>query len=394
MARIGGTSAGGVCRLALTDEDRRARDLFVDWCRQAHCDIRIDQIGNIFARRRGTEAGRAPVAMGSHLDSQPTGGKFDGVYGVLAGLEVIRTLNDRAIPTRAPVEVVAWSSEEGARFNPAMIGSGVFSGALPLESILNAQDRADRRYGSELQRIGYSGDRLPEDFRPGAHLELHIEQGPHLEAAGRTIGVVSGVQGICWYDVLVHGQATHAGPVTMAMRRDPVKTAAALISGVYEFVDRCGPEARGTIGVLGAEPGSRNTVPHTVRFSVDLRHAEARRLNELDAALKQLAQRLSSPGVSIEVKDVWKVSPVVFDSNCVTAVRSAAASLDLSHQDIVSGAGHDSVYLARVCPTAMIFIPCAEGLSHNEAESATPDDVTAGANVLLHACLQLAGFAN
>jgi N-carbamoyl-L-amino-acid hydrolase len=393
MARIGATPNGGVCRLALTDEDRQSRDLFIEWCRRARCEIRIDAIGNIFARRRGADDCLPPIVLGSHLDSQPTGGKFDGVYGVLAGLEVVRTLNDARITTKSPVEVAVWASEEGARFAPAMIGSGVFSGKLLLESVFATKDRSGKAFVEELRRIGYQGTHPVRASRPGAHIEVHIEQGPQLEAERTTIGVVTGVLGILWYDVIVQGEATHAGPTTMALRRDPVKVASALISSLYELANRFGPEARVTIGTLVAEPGSRNTVPHTVRFSLDMRHPAPQRLAEMGSAATNLTRDLARAGVTIALEPVWESAPVRFDDRCVNAVRSAAVALNYSFRDMVSGAGHDSVYLSHVAPTAMIFIPCAGGLSHNEAESASEMDVAAGANVLLHTCLELAGRA-
>jgi beta-ureidopropionase / N-carbamoyl-L-amino-acid hydrolase len=393
MGRIGATLKGGVCRLALTDEDRQSRDLFIEWCRAAGCEIRIDRVGNIFARRAGTDRSRSAIVLGSHLDSQPTGGRFDGVYGVLAGLEVIRTLNDAGIATKAPIEVAVWTSEEGARFAPAMIGSGVFSGRLSLENILATRDRDGKSFAEELRRIGYVGSHSVGAPRPGAHVEVHIEQGPHLEAERTTIGVVTGVLGIRWYDVAARGEATHAGPTAMALRRDPVKAASALITRLYELADRYGPDARVTIGTLDAAPGSRNTVPHTVRFSLDIRHPDLEQLEQMDSAAMSLARAVSRGGVTVEIEPVWSSPPVRFDRRCVNAIRSAAAALGYSHRDMISGAGHDSVYLSYVAPTAMIFIPCAGGLSHNEDESASEEDVAAGANVLLYTCLELANSA-
>lgn len=390
MAVIGATEKGGVARLALTDLDRQGRDLFVSWCEAAGCSIRVDQMGNIFAHRKGLEDDLPPIVMGSHLDSQPTGGKFDGVYGVLAGLEVIRSLNDKNIETRSPVEVAVWTNEEGARFAPAMIGSGVFAGAFDLEYGLSREGTEGVTLGAELERIGYAGDEPIGAGKPGAHLEVHIEQGPILEAEELQIGIVTGVQGIRWYDVTVEGEETHAGPNPMAMRKDPVKESLPLLQKIYEIAQTSAPDARVTIGELGALPGSRNTVPGSVRFTVDIRHPEARILDAMDRELKAIITGFPREKVSASIEEIWHSPPVFFDATCLEAIRRCVQALGYPAKEMVSGAGHDSVYLSRVAPTAMIFIPCEKGISHNESESATRRDVEAGANVLLQAVLQLA----
>ena len=392
MAQIGATARGGVCRLALSDEDRIARELFLEWSRMAGCEVHFDEIGNLFARYGGRNPTRAPIVIGSHLDSQPTGGKFDGVYGVLAGLEVIRTLSDSGRLTEAPIEVAVWANEEGARFSPALLGSAVFAGQLVLSSALDCRDCNGIRLGDELARIDFAGRREASySAHPvGAHLELHIEQGPVLEAHGSRIGVVTGVQGIRWYDCCVRGEETHAGPTPMSMRRDPVPSTLAIAQRAYAIAQARAPEARATIGTMAFRPGSRNTVPSESRFTIDFRHPDALKLAAMDRELRDFGASLDIARTPIEMIEVFLSPPMHFDPRCVGAVWSAATSLGLAAEEIVSGAGHDSANLARIAPTAMIFIPCQGGVSHNELEAATPDDVVAGANVLLRAALALA----
>lgn len=391
MAAIGATQAGGCNRQALTDEDKQGRDLFVQWCRDIGCDIRVDRMGNIFARRAGSEELPA-VATGSHLDTQPTGGKFDGVYGVLAGLEVLRTLEEKGIRTRAPLELVVWTNEEGARFSPAMIGSGVWAGEFTLDYGHSREDKAGRTIGEELARIGYLGDAPAEPHPLTAAFEAHIEQGPILEKEDQVIGVVTGVQGIRWYDVTFTGTPCHAGPTPMADRRDPVRAMSLLCQRLYAEVTAYGEDARVTFGDLRAEPGSRNTVPERVVLAVDLRHPTADGLKHLHQTLvRVVAQVVLETDVQTEIREEWHSPPVAFDPDCVEAVDKAARQLGYSHRKMVSGAGHDSVYVSRVAPVSMIFVPCADGLSHNEAESAEPQHLEAGANVLLHAMLARAG---
>ncbi|MDY7101830.1 MAG: Zn-dependent hydrolase [Actinomycetota bacterium] len=391
MATHGATPAGGVCRLTGSDEDGAGRRLFIEWCEAIGCDVEVDAFGNIFARRAGTDPDRAPVVLGSHLDSQPTGGRFDGVYGVLAGLEVLRTLNDSGTATAAPVEVVSWTNEEGARFAPAMLGSGVFAGTFELAYGLDRADRDGVRLGDELERIGFAGPH-PCGGRPvGAYLEAHIEQGPILEAEGLPIGVVTGVQGIRWFDASFVGREAHAGTTPMDRRADAVVAASRLVIELDRLADEHAPDARTTVGELHVRPSSRNTVAGRVELTVDLRHPDADVLDTLDATLGELASTIGSDtGTIASVDRIWASPPVVFDAGCVDAVRTAAGSLGLGHRDITSGAGHDACYLASVAPTAMVFIPCKDGLSHNEAEWADPEHCAAGADVLLGAALRLA----
>jgi beta-ureidopropionase / N-carbamoyl-L-amino-acid hydrolase len=394
MAEIGATPAGGVNRQTLTDEDRRGRDLFRSWCEEAGLHLSIDRMGSMFARRDGTDADRSPVMLGSHLDSQPTGGKFDGALGVLAALEVVRTLNDRGVRTRAPLEVVNWTNEEGCRFPPAMIASGVFAGVFDLEHGLSRQDHAGRTIGDELRRIGYAGEH-PVGGRPvGALFELHIEQGPILEAEGRRIGIVTGAQGARWYDCEAVGAESHAGSTPMENRRDALRAAAALLDDIYGIAHRHAPSGRATIGEFQAYPGSRNTVPGRVRFTVDLRHPDGDTMDAMDHALRatfESARGQHAGRLEFHLEEIWYAPPVAFDPECIAAVRQAAATLGLSAREIVSGAGHDAVYMARVVPTAMIFVPCKDGISHAEIEYASPEACADGANVLLHAVLARAG---
>lgn len=392
MARIGATEKGGVCRLALTDLDKAARDLFVQWCEEAGCTVTVDRMGNIFARRPGRNDALPPVMTGSHLDSQPTGGKFDGAYGVLAGLEVVRSLNDMAEETEAPVEVVVWTNEEGCRFAPAMIASGVFGGAFGLEDALARTDPEGRSIGAELERIGYAGS-APVGSRPvGAFFECHIEQGPILEAEGKTIGAVTGAQGQRWYEAVVTGQEAHAGPTPMARRRDALLAAGRMV----DLVNRIGldhqPDACATVGMLEVHPNSRNTIPGRVFFTVDLRHPDEDRLTDMDRALREgFAKIAERGGVDLALEEIWHFPASPFDPGCVAAVRGAAEANGFAQRDIVSGAGHDACYVSRVAPTAMIFVPCADGISHNEAEAATADDLAAGCQVLLDAVRARAG---
>ncbi len=391
MAKIGATDKGGVCRVALTDEDKAGRDLFVKWCREAGCAVTIDQMGNIFARRPGTEADLPPVIVGSHLDSQPTGGKFDGAYGVLAGLEVIETLNDADIATAHPIEVVSWTNEEGARFAPAMIGSGVFTGVFDLQYGLTRADKLERTIGEELERIGYAGEAPVGGRKYRAAFEIHIEQGPILEAEGKPIGVVSGVQGLRWYDLILEGEEAHAGPTPMQDRRDPVAGAIEILQRVYSLAHKHSPHGRATFGDIKAEPGSRNTVPGRLTITVDLRHPDTAALDSMDREFRLIVkEECESAKLVGRVEEIWHMPPVSFAPECVAAIKTAVDTLGLSSMDIVSGAGHDSLYLSQVMPAGMIFIPCEGGLSHNELEYAKPEDLISGNNVLLHAVLNLA----
>lgn len=395
LAQLGATPKGGVCRLALSDLDRQARDRVAGWARAAGCSIRVDAIGNLFARRPGTDPARAAVATGSHIDTQPTGGKFDGNYGVLAGLEVVRTLNDLGIATAAPIEVCIWTNEEGSRFVPVMMGSGVYAGAFTLAHALAARDRQGVSVAEALQAIGYAGSdpAAVADGAPvfGAYFEAHIEQGPVLEDSGNVIGVLTGALGQRWYDVTVTGMEAHAGPTPMNLRRDALLPATRLMQQVNAIALAHQPHGRGTVGWVEVFPNSRNTIPGRVRFTVDFRNSTDAALLAMDGALRAAAAQVAAEaGVQVQVEQVVYYPPQPFTPALVQTVRAAAQQLGLRHQDIVSGAGHDAVYVARVAPAAMIFVPCKDGISHNEIEDAREEHLTAGANVLLHAMLACA----
>ena len=394
LAQIGATAKGGVCRLTLTDLDKQARDLVTGWAREAGMTVTIDRIGNVFMRREGRDPTLPPVMTGSHIDTQPTGGKFDGNYGVLAGLEVVRTLNDRGIETEAPIEVAFWTNEEGSRFVPVMMGSGVFAGAFTLAHAYAAQDEAGKTVEAELQRIGYAGAQEPGDHPIGSYFEAHIEQGPVLEDHGITIGVVTGVLGIRWYDCTVTGMDAHAGPTPMALRKDALQVAAKLMLEVVACAHRHPPHGRGTVGMVQVQPNSRNVIPGRVRFSIDLRNADDALCDAMDADIRAVAARLGAEsGLPIEIVPVSGYPAQPFHAECIDAVARAADRLGHSHMRVVSGAGHDAVYMARLAPTGMIFIPCKDGISHNEIEDARPEHIAAGADVLLHAMLERAGVA-
>jgi N-carbamoyl-L-amino-acid hydrolase len=390
MAEIGRTPAGGCNRQALTDLDMRGRALFQSWCEVAGLVMSADAGGNLFARLEGADPSLPPLVLGSHLDTQPTGGKFDGILGVLAALEVVRQLQERGITPRRPVEIACWMNEEGARFAPAMMGSGLYAGALDLEEIRAVTDADGVSIGAELERHGFTALPQPADKDIHAYLELHIEQGPVLEAEGADIGVVTGAQGIRWYDVVLRGAETHAGPSPMEMRRDPVTLLPDLIAGVMA-IGTGDPLARATVGQIGAHPGSRNVVPGRVELSVDLRHPDEAVLTQMHQTLTDLVAGLTHPdsGLSAALNQVWHSPVVAFDPGLVSAIRQGAIALGLSHRDIVSGAGHDALMVARRAPTAMIFTPCRDGISHNEAEHIEPHQAAAGAHVLLEAVLRL-----
>lgn len=375
----------------ITDEDKAGRDLFVKWCQGANCTVSVDKMGNIFAQRAGRDNNQPPVLAGSHLDSQPTGGKFDGVYGVLAGLEVIETLNDEAISTIHPVEVVSWTNEEGARFAPGLTGSGVYAGVFDLEYGLTRVDKQGHTLGEELLRIGYAGD-IPVGGRSiKATFEIHIEQGPILEAEEKTIGVVSGVQGLRWYDIIFKGEEAHAGTTPMENRRDPVVGVIGVLERIYELSEQHAPYARVTFGDIKVEPGSRNTVPGRVTVTLDLRHPDSGVLDAMDQEIKSIVEgECKTSGLTGWIEELWHMPPVSFASECVETVRRAVDTLGLSSLEMISGAGHDALYLSQIMPTGMIFIPCENGLSHNELENAKAEDLISGANVLLHAILELA----
>jgi N-carbamoyl-L-amino-acid hydrolase len=390
LAQIGATQKGGVCRLAASDLDAEARRLFISWCEEAGCAVTIDGIGNIFARRPGRDPTLAPIVTGSHLDTQPTGGKFDGAYGVMAGLEVVRTLNDLGYETEAPIEIVAWTNEEGSRFSPAMVGSGAFTGVFTVEEALATRDNnvPDLTLGAELQRIGFTGPAPVGEHPVAAYFEAHIEQGPILEAAQLPIGIVTGAQGQRWYEITVTGQEAHAGPTPMPRRRDALVGASRMIDAVNRIGHAHAPYACATVGFVQVSPNSRNTIPGRVFFTVDFRHPDDDTLTAMDRELRAACNAAAATqSLEVEVTEFWYFPPTPFDERMVGAVREAAAAQDLPHQDIISGAGHDAVYMARVAPTAMIFVPCVGGISHNEIEDAKPEDLTAGCAVLLNAIL-------
>ncbi|MGQ0710414.1 MAG: Zn-dependent hydrolase [Rhodoferax sp.] len=392
LAQIGATPKGGVCRLTLTDLDRQGRDLVLRWAREAGMEVTIDKIGNGFMRRPGRNKALPPIVTGSHIDTQPTGGKFDGNYGVLAGLEVVRTLNDHGIQTEAPIEVAFWTNEEGSRFVPVMMGSGVFAKAFTLEHAYAAKDVDGKTVRDELQRIGYVGAQEPGEHPIGAYFETHIEQGPVLEDADVTIGVVQGVLGIRWFDCTVTGMEAHAGPTPMALRRDALQAATRIMQEVVAVAQRHQPHGRGTVGMVQVHPNSRNVIPGRVKFSIDLRNATDALVDQMADAVKAYADQVAQEyGVQVMIELVSSYPAQPFHADCKDAVQRAAQALGYSHMPAVSGAGHDAVYMARLCPSGMIFIPCKDGISHNEIEDAKPEHISAGANVLLHAMLERAG---
>jgi N-carbamoyl-L-amino-acid hydrolase len=387
LARIGATPKGGVRRLALSALDGEGRDLFVGWCREAGLDVSVDGVGNIFARRAGTAPARAPVVSGSHLDTQPSGGKFDGCYGVLAALEVMRTLNDAGIATAAPLEVAVWTNEEGTRFLPTMGGSGAFAGVHGVDHLLAQRDTEGVSAGEALDRIGYRGTAPVGGRAIGAYFEAHIEQGPVLEDEGITIGVVTGALGQRWFNVNVTGMDAHAGPTPMHLRRDAMLASARLVQAVNRIA-LATPDSRGTVGMMQVRPNSRNVIPGHVFFSVDFRSATDAGLEAMERALREEASTVArGQGVDIAIERAVEFPPSRFDAACVEAVRRGATDLGYSSRDIVSGAAHDAVYLARVAPAGMIFVPCENGISHNEIENARAEHLEAGCNVLLHAML-------
>ncbi len=392
LAQIGATPKGGVCRLTLTDLDKQGRDLVTRWAREAGMTVTIDKIGNGFMRRPGRNNSLPPIMTGSHIDTQPTGGKFDGNYGVLAGIEVVRTLNDHGIETEAPIEVAFWTNEEGSRFVPVMMGSGVFAKAFTLEHAYAATDTEGKTVKGELERIGYIGDQEPGDHPIGAYFETHIEQGPVLEDNDKTIGVVSGVLGIRWFDCTVTGMEAHAGPTPMALRKDAMLAATRIMQDVVAAAHRHPPHGRGTVGMVQVFPNSRNVIPGRVKFSIDLRNSTDALVDAMAAEVKAFADQVAKEhGVQVHIEMVSSYPAQLFQPECVEAVGRAAAKLGYSHMPAVSGAGHDAVYMAKLAPSGMIFIPCKDGISHNEIEDAKPEHIEAGCNVLLHAMLERAG---
>lgn len=395
LASVGATPAGGNCRLALTTLDGEARDLVVKWMKEAGLEVRVDQIGNIFGRRSGRNPSLGSIATGSHIDTQPTGGRFDGCYGVMAGLEVMRTLQDHNIQTDAPMEVVVWTNEEGSRFTPGMMGSGVVAGKVALDEALAATDASGQSVASALKEIGYDGSSKVGQHAFHRYLEAHIEQGPILEAENRIIGAVAGTLGIRWYDVSVTGMEAHAGPTPMAVRRDALFAATHIMQAVVRIALDHAPHGRGTVGDVQVFPSSRNVIPGRVAFTVDMRHADetvlAKMADSFSAICREVADgTLTNARMKVEVSEALSVPPTPFSPSLMAAIAQRADARGYPWQEIVSGAGHDALHISSVCPTAMIFVPCKDGVSHNEIEDAKPEHLEAGANVLLDVMLQQA----
>jgi len=391
MARIGPGVAGGNNRQTLTDEDGEGRHLFADWCKAAGLSMGVDQMGNMFARREGTDPDALPVYVGSHLDTQPTGGKYDGVLGVLGGLEIIRTLNDLDIKTRHPIVVTNWTNEEGTRYAPAMLASGVFAGVHTQDWAYEREDHEGLKFGDELARIGWRGDEAVGARKMHAFFELHIEQGPILEAEGFDIGVVTHGQGLSWTQVTITGKDSHTGSTPMPMR----KNAGLGMARVLELVDEIAwghkPDAVGAAGHIEVFPNSRNVIPGKAVFTVDFRSPVLSVIEDMEARLRAGAQKICDDmGLEVEFEKVGGFDPVAFDEGCVSAVRNAAERLGYSHRNLISGAGHDACWINRVAPTAMVMCPCVDGLSHNEAEEISREWATAGADVLMHAVVETA----
>ncbi|MDF1778310.1 MAG: Zn-dependent hydrolase [Rhizobiaceae bacterium] len=391
MAKIGPGVRGGNNRQTVTDEDAAGRALFQKWCEDAGMTMGVDQMGNMFFRREGTDPDALPVYVGSHLDTQPTGGKYDGVLGVLGGLEIIRTLNDLNVKTKHPIVVVNWTNEEGTRFAPAMLGSGVFAGMHDLQWAYDREDAEGKTFGDELVRIGWRGDEEVGARKIHAMFELHIEQGPILEAENKEIGVVTHGQGLWWLQVTLTGKDSHTGSTPMSMRKNAGLGMARITELVHEIAMANQPEAVGAIGHCDVYPNSRNVIPGKVVFTIDFRTPHQDILDAMKARLEAEAPKIAKDlGLGIEIEAVGHFDPVTFDETCVAAVRNAAESLGYSHRDIISGAGHDACWVNRLAPTAMVMCPCVDGLSHNEDEEISPAWATAGTDVLFHAVVETA----
>lgn len=391
MAKIGPGIAGGNNRQTLTDEDGEARALLQEWCEQAGCSLGVDRIGNMFARREGSDLDALPVYVGSHLDTQPTGGKYDGVLGVLGALEILRTLNDLNIKTKHPIVLVNWTNEEGTRYPPAMLGSAVFAGILDLDLAYAQKDADGLLLGDELKRIGWCGDEEVGARKMQAFFELHIEQGPILEAEQKDIGIVTHGQGLSWTEITVTGKESHTGTTPMPLRKNAGLGMAKIIALVDQIALSHAPNAMGAVGHIEIHPNSRNVIPGQAIFTVDLRSPDEPVLRAVEAKLQAGAKEIGDAmGLEISFKSVGGFDPITFDETCVTALRSAAEKLGYSHIDIVSGAGHDACWINRVAPTAMVMCPCVDGLSHNEAEEISKEWAVAGTDVLMGAVIETA----
>ncbi|MDA8770988.1 Zn-dependent hydrolase [Planktomarina temperata] len=391
MAKIGPGVAGGNNRQTLTDEDSEGRQLFLDWCKAAGCTMGLDQMGNMFARREGTDPEALPVYVGSHLDTQPTGGKYDGVLGVLGGLEILRTMNDLDIKTKHPIVVVNWTNEEGTRFAPAMLSSGVFAGVHTQDWAYDRVDAEGKAFGDELQRIGWRGDEVVGARKMHAFFELHIEQGPILEAENKQIGIVTHGQGLSWTQVTITGKDAHTGSTPMPMRKNAGLAMARVLDKVEAIALSYAPHAVGAAGHIDVYPNSRNVIPGKVVFTIDFRSPDLTVITDMEARLRTEAKAIcDAMGMEIEFEKVGGFDPVAFDATCVQALRRAAERLGYSHMDLISGAGHDACWINKVAPTAMVMCPCVDGLSHNEAEDISQEWAAVGADVLLHAVLETA----
>jgi len=389
-ATIGGTPKGGICRLTLTDLDRQVRDWFKARAEKLGCRVTTDDMGAMFARRAGT-ADVPPIAIGSHLDTQPTGGKFDGVLGVLGALEALRTLHEAGYETYAPIEVVNWTNEEGSRFAPAMVASGVFAKVFERDWAAARQDRDGVTFGEALEAIGYRGLERCGEHPLSAFFELHIEQGPILETEGRDIGVVEGVQGIRWYEITISGQDAHAGPTPMERRKDALVGVSEMVLAVNRIGMSNLPNACATVGMMQVSPNSRNVIPGKVFFTVDFRHPDAGILQKMGESFKAECEKIvKTRKLEMDFQEIWYSPPVKFADDCIAAVKKATDDLGFSNRRIISGAGHDSVYMSRVTPTSMIFVPCKDGISHNEIEDAKQTELAAGCDVLLRAIIERA----
>jgi N-carbamoyl-L-amino-acid hydrolase len=394
-AKFGATPKGGVKRLTLGAEDKQVRDWFRTACEAAGCEVRVDALGTMFAIRPGRDMSKPPIGIGSHLDTQPTGGKYDGILGTLAALEVVRALNDAGIETDIPVCVCNWTNEEGSRYAPAMMASAAYAGDYTTDDILSRKDADGITVADALDTIGYRGGDAVGKQKFSAFVELHIEQGPLLEAENKTIGVVDRGQGIIWYDGTISGFASHAGTTPMPLRKDALAAFSEVVLAVEKIARDLGPNAVGTIGEIRIDNPSRNVIPGDLAFTMDVRSSESNVLDSLHSAIQTaVAEIAARRKVSIDLRQIWRKEPTVFNTALVDAVEAAANEMGYSHRRITSGAGHDACNLAGVVPAAMIFVPCKDGISHNELEDATQADCTAGANVLLHTVLALAGVAS